>query len=105
MASDLRAAVVLLLLCTALLMLGTRRAPPSLAVAPPPIEIFDLNRATAEELARLPGLGPERARRVIARRRTLEGGAYRSIEELLAVPGIGPKILDQLRPSLFIGPR
>ena len=48
---------------------------------------LDLNTATAEELERLPGIGPELAERILAHR--TQHGAFETIEELMEVPGIG----------------
>lgn len=60
--------------------------------APPTV---DLNRATAEELERLPGIGPALARRIVALR--AEVGRFRQIDDLLRVRGIGPATLERLR--------
>lgn len=54
-----------------------------------------LNTATEAELAELPGIGPVRARAIVADRRA--NGRYRSLEELARVPGIGPATLAALR--------
>ena len=51
----------------------------------------DVNRASADELASLPGIGPAIAARVIA------GRPYASVDELERVKGIGPKTLAKLR--------
>ena len=56
---------------------------------------LSLNRATAEELEALPGIGPTTVQKILAYRR--EHGAIGSVDELDAVPGIGPARLDQLR--------
>ena len=45
------------------------------------------NTATAEELATLPGIGPELAGRIVAYRE--EQGGFGSIEEIMEVSGIG----------------
>lgn len=58
-----------------------------------------LDRATEDELLLLPGIGPVTARRILALRDSL--GTIGRPEELLAVKGIGPKRLDQLRPWLL----
>ena len=63
------------------------------AVPAPPL---DLNRASVEELDRLPGIGPVLARRIVEHRTRL--GAFRSTDELLGVPGIGVRSLERLRP-------
>ncbi|HCN78439.1 MAG TPA: DNA-binding protein [Verrucomicrobiales bacterium] len=54
--------------------------------------LVDLNSATPAELERLPGIGPVLAIRIVEHR------PYRSIEELARVPGIGEKIILQLKP-------
>ena len=53
----------------------------------PDLSPLDLNRATAEELAALPGIGAELAGRIVACRE--ERGGFGSVEELMEVPGIG----------------
>lgn len=64
----------------------------------PPADRLDLDRATAVELDRLPGIGPVLARRIVEHR--ARHGPFRSPEELLAVPGIGPRLLERMRPHL-----
>ena len=55
---------------------------------------LDLNRATAEELTRLPGIGPALAGRIVAWRE--RHGPFPRPDSLLAVPGIGPTLLKRL---------
>jgi endonuclease YncB( thermonuclease family) len=55
-------------------------------------EKLDLNAATYRELQQLPGIGPSLASEIIKRR------PFTSSEELLTVPGIGPKKYAKLRP-------
>lgn len=59
-------------------------------------EILNLNRATAAELDRLPGISPTVAERIVAYREA--HGGFRTIEELDSVKGIGPAILGKVRP-------
>lgn len=59
----------------------------------------DLNRASAEELTVLPGIGEKLAEGIIQHREV--GGPFGSPEEILDVKGIGPKKLEALRDSLF----
>jgi competence protein ComEA len=61
---------------------------------------LDLNRATAEELQQLSGIGPAISSEIVRYRQSR--GGFRSVEELVEVPGIGPKRLEQFRPSLFV---
>jgi competence ComEA-like helix-hairpin-helix protein len=66
-----------------------------------PIGPVDVNTATADELVRLPGIGPVRAAAIV-RERDLRGG-YSSLDELLDVRGIGPVTLEGLRGSAIVG--
>ena len=61
---------------------------------------LDLNRASAAELDRLPGIGPVLAARIVEQRRL--HGPFHSVDELRAVPGIGPRLLERLRPVLRV---
>ncbi len=61
----------------------------------------DLNDGTLAELEHLPGIGPVLAGRIVAHRTS--HGAFRHIEDLALVPGIGAKRLEHLRP--FVGVR
>src|ERR1043166_2162200 len=62
---------------------------------------LDVNRATQAELALLPGVGPSKAQSIEEYRR--QHGDFRSIDDLRNVPGIGPKTLEKIHPSLFVG--
>lgn len=61
----------------------------------------DLNTATAEQLDALPGVGPATAAKIVADRTA--NGPFRSVEDLLRVPGIGPKKLDSLKDLVTVG--
>lgn len=74
---------------------GTGRSP-ALPLLPSKL---DLNRATSEELERLPGIGPALAARIIADRSGR--GPFRSPDALLRVHGIGARTLARLRPYLM----
>ena len=65
------------------------------ARTPEPIAI---NRASAEELQRLPRVGPVLAARIVAYRR--EHGSFRAAADLQGVPGIGPRTAARLAPLL-----
>ena len=53
-----------------------------------------LNRATAEELTALPGVGPQLAQELVRARDTR--GGFQTWEEVDAVPGVGPARLEVL---------
>ncbi|MEI6739241.1 MAG: ComEA family DNA-binding protein [Gemmatimonadaceae bacterium] len=57
-----------------------------------------VNRATAQELERLPGIGPALAQRLVAYRE--RHGPFRSLDDLLGVPGIGKATAAKLAPSV-----
>lgn len=56
---------------------------------------LDLNRATAMELTRLPGVGPVLAERILAAR--IAAGVFASLEDLRRVRGLGRVKLERLR--------
>lgn len=62
---------------------------------------LDLNRATAEELETLPGIGAAKAAAILAAREAQ--GGFASLEELEAVRGIGPALMAKLRPFVVVG--
>jgi len=61
---------------------------------------LDLNTATADQLDALPGVGPATSTAILAYRSS--HGRFRSVTELLEVPGIGPTKLETLRPLVRI---
>jgi competence protein ComEA len=61
-----------------------------------------LNLAGEEDLRRLPGIGPSKAKAIVELRAKL--GKFRRAEDLLRVKGIGRKKLARLRPLLLIDP-
>ena len=78
--------------------MGEDEPPP---VNPPAAELpggrgglIDLNRATAQELESLPGIGPALAAGIVAHR--LEHGPFSDVAQLVDVPGIGPAKFDRL---------
>lgn len=83
--------------------------PPEPAPTPPAMvpgpdanqSMLDLNRATAESLDSLPGIGPALAARIVAHRD--ENGPFRSVEELALVDGISPRMVETLRPLVVVG--
>lgn len=78
---------------------ASRRAQ-ELALPLGPGERVDLNRAEADELERLPRVGPTLARRIVAERRTR--GPFRSLADLGRVPGIGPRLIGALEGAVTL---
>lgn len=76
-----------------------RGAAPSAGSAPPAGtgggQPVSLGSATAEQLETLPRIGPALAARILAYRAA--HGAFRSVDELGEVGGIGPRTLEGLR--------
>lgn len=81
---------------------GTPLPSPDAAAAAPQTGLLDLNRATAPELERLPGIGPVLAQNIVDHRERY--GPFRAVEDLLAVSGIGPARLEQLRSLVTVAP-
>ncbi len=71
------------------------------AAAPTGAAPLDLNTASAMELDRLPGIGPVLAGRIIAHRAA--HGSFHDPADLLAVPGVGPRLWERLRPLVRAG--
>jgi len=57
--------------------------------------VVNINTATAEELDRLPGIGPAKARAIIEYRETY--GRFETPEQLMEVKGIGQKTFERLK--------
>ncbi len=61
---------------------------------------IDLNTAGAAELESLPGVGPALAARILAHRQA--NGPFQSVQDLLAVPGIGEKTLGRFEAQVMV---
>ena len=96
----------LALLGLGMLIWQQRRPPLTVEVGPMPpyaqweallseAKQIDLNHATAEELERLPEVGPSLAQRIVEYRHA--NGPFSKPEDLRNVSGIGPKTVDALQ--------
>ncbi len=70
---------------------GSRPSPATVSAG-----TLNVNAATRAELELLPGIGPALAGRIIDHRTT--HGPFRSMDDLDKVRGIGPKLMERLRP-------
>lgn len=62
------------------------------------VQQIDINKADAEMLTEIPGIGPKTAEAIVAYRKDV--GSFKTIDELVEVKGIGPKKLETIRPFL-----
>ncbi|MDT0593679.1 ComEA family DNA-binding protein [Aestuariibacter sp. P117] len=61
---------------------------------------LNINTANAEELGMLPGIGAKKAQAIVAYREL--NGEFNSIDELVNVKGIGPKMLAKLTDKISV---
>ena len=62
----------------------------------------DINAAGVEELTKLPGIGQQVAKRIVAYRE--EHGPFEKAEDLMNVRGIGEKSFLKLQSRITVGP-
>jgi len=74
--------------------------PPASAAAPAETKPVDLNAAGSDELEAVPGIGKSLAGKIVAFRE--KNGAFKSVDDLLKVQGVGEKSLEKLRPYLTV---
>ena len=87
---------------TIAVLLGVAVLGASLAgAAPEKPPRVDINKATAQELEMLPQVGPALAQRIVEFRK--QQGAFKSVDDLLKVQGIGEKLLLRLRERVTVG--
>lgn len=68
---------------------------------PAPAGKVNLNAASAQQLEELPGVGPKLAARIVEYRQ--KSGAFKSIQDLMNVKGIGEKNFEKLQGFLSLG--
>jgi competence protein ComEA len=62
-------------------------------------EPINVNRASQADLQKLPGIGPKLSQRILDERAK---AAFKTVDELRRVPGIGVKTLEKLRPHVTV---
>ena len=71
---------------------------PEAKAAPAPA--VNINTAPAEQLERLPGVGPKTAARIVEYRQ--KNGGFKKVEELMNVRGIGEKAFLKMKNQLTV---
>jgi competence protein ComEA len=61
----------------------------------------NLNTATAEQLATIPGVGPKMAERILDYR--TKNGGFKKVEDLMNVSGVGEKSFLKMKPLITVG--
>jgi len=79
---------------------GAVAVPAAQEVLAAPAAPLRLNSATQTQLIALPGIGPKTAARILSY--CEEHGPFSTLADLEQVPGIGPRILEQLRPLVVV---
>jgi comEA protein len=74
---------------------------PLAAKKKPPTQPVNLNTATSEQLQQVPGLGPATPDKILKMRKSY--GPFKSVDDLLAIRGLGPKRLEKMRKYLTVG--
>jgi competence ComEA-like helix-hairpin-helix protein len=74
---------------------------PGFATKKPPARPVNLNSANSAELQQVPGIGPATAEKILQMRKSY--GAFKNVDDLLAIRGIGKKRLDKMRKYLAVG--
>lgn len=70
-------------------------------MALPVFAAVNINTATQSELEAVKGLGPAKAKAIIAHRE--QNGAFKSLDDLDKVKGFGKATVDKLRGELSVG--
>ena len=84
----------------ALTMVGADQGGPPSELLPG--QRLDLNRATAEELRLLPGIGEKLSQAIVEYRE--QNGPFDNVDALTRVPGIGEKKLEAVRALVYVDP-
>lgn len=80
-----------------LMLLAVLAVPPVMGGETP----IDINKAPVAELVKINGIGNAKAQAIVEYRE--KNGAFKSVDELTMVQGIGAKTLERLRPQVTVG--
>jgi len=67
----------------------------------PPAQPVNINTANSEQLQQVPGIGPATAQKILQMRKSY--GPFKSVDDLLAIRGLGEKRLNKMRKYLTVG--
>jgi len=62
---------------------------------------ININTANSEQLQQVPGIGPATADKILQMRKSY--GPFKSVDDLLAIRGLGAKRLEKMRKYLTVG--
>jgi competence protein ComEA len=82
-------------------ILSAQSKPPAARPAATATAPVNLNTATAEQLATIPGVGPKMAERIVDYRQ--KNGGFKKVEDLMNVSGVGEKSFLKMRPLITVG--
>ena len=88
-----RTLAIYLSLCLLLLAVSS-------ATKKPPPQPININTADSTPLQLVPGIGPSTAEKILQMRKSY--GSFKSVNDLTAIRGIGPKRLEKMRKYLTV---
>jgi competence ComEA-like helix-hairpin-helix protein len=66
-----------------------------------PAQPININTADSTQLQLVPGIGPSTAEKILQMRKSY--GAFKSVNDPMAIRGLGPKRLEKMRKYLTVG--
>lgn len=82
------------------LLASATSAPAAEEAAAPAKKTVNVNQASADELARLPRIGPSLAGKIVAHR--AQHGPFKRAEDLMEVKGVGEKMFALIKPYVAV---
>ena len=80
--------------------LGAQGGAPAAKTTAAAAALVNLNTATMDQLATIPGVGVKTAERIIAYRQ--KNGGFKKIEDLMNVSGVGEKSFLKMKPLITV---